>query len=188
MRWRGRFGWILLGPTEHRVARYLDAATQYGRVTLPMTRIQADCHLGRSEAYRILRRLRILGLFGVENDQGGSLGGRRIWRIGRPDGQTLDALLHRQAWARITAWMRAKRAAVLARIRSVSAGQGPRVLPRTLPPGRQAADHGPGSPGLPPAGLDPPLDLGRIFRRYAPGLAAAWDADPRHAPRGWRPT
>lgn len=113
--WRGRHGAVLLGPAEDRVARYLVDATRHGRVTLRMMDIAARLGLERSEAYRITARLRMLGLFGVENDRGGTKGGRRWWRTPTPNGGTgLDAGRHRVAWSRILAWSRARRARVLA--------------------------------------------------------------------------
>lgn len=108
--WKGRKGSVLLGPTEDRVARYLADATRHGRVTIRTMDLAARLGLGRSEAYRITDQLRTLGLFGVENDQGGTLGGRRWWRTATPhDGVTLDATRHRIAWSRILAWARARR-------------------------------------------------------------------------------
>lgn len=72
--------------------------------------VAAATHVERSEAYRILARLRVLGLFGIENDRGGTRGGRRFWRTATEiDGAALHAARHREAWARITAWARARR-------------------------------------------------------------------------------
>lgn len=173
MKWRGRYGWIALGPTEDRVARYLDDATRHGRITRTTARIQDDLGLGRSEAFRILRTLRTLGLFGVENDQGGTRGGRRIWRIDRPgEGATLDAGRHRQAWARVVAYLAERKARALARLRSMTTRaahpprQGSRFPRRTLAPTSPGPD--------PQADVGPALTLGDAIRRWAPGLAHEW--------------
>lgn len=93
---------MLLGPTEARIARYLDHATKHGRVTIRTVDLAAATQLERSEAYRITRRLRELGLFGVENDRGATKGGRRYWRTPiEHDGQMLDAVRHRAAWSSV---------------------------------------------------------------------------------------
>lgn len=108
--WHGRAGSVILGPTEARVARYLDAATKHGRVTIRTVELAERLQLERSEAYRITRRLRILGLFGIENDKGGTKGGRRYWRTAvAHDGAELDDARHRGAWGRIVAWARGRR-------------------------------------------------------------------------------
>jgi hypothetical protein len=118
--WRGRRGTVLLGPTEDRVARYLDSMTRRGRVTLRTMAIAEALGLERSEAYRILARLRVLGLFGIESDRGGTLGGRRIWRTARRhDGPELDAARHRLAWSRIRQWTRRRAAVVADRLASI---------------------------------------------------------------------
>lgn len=118
--WRGRRGSVLLGPTEDRVARYLADATRHGRVTIRTADLAERLGLERSEAYRVTARLRVLGLFGVENDQGGTLGGRRWWRTPTPsDGPGLDAVKHRVAWGRILAWARARRACALERLAGI---------------------------------------------------------------------
>lgn len=167
--WRGRYGAVLLGPTEDRVARYLEAATRAGRVTIPTTRLVAELNLARSEAYRITRTLRTLGLFGVENDQGGTRGGRRYWRITTRQGE-LEATRHRVAWARVTAWLKAQRARLLAAI--------PRNA-QARPPGlHRPAEHAakqPGPTGVEghPVGSGPP-SLRDAMLALAPGLAAAW--------------
>lgn len=101
---------MLLGPTEARIARYLEHATRRGRVTLRTVDLAAATQLERSEAYRITRRLRELGLFGVENDRGATKGGRRYWRTPvEHDGQMLDGARHRAAWGRIVGWARTRR-------------------------------------------------------------------------------
>jgi len=65
--------------------------------------------LERSEAYRITARLRVLGLFGIQNDQGGTRGGRLYWRTSiLHDGAELDGTRHRDAWARVLGWARAR--------------------------------------------------------------------------------
>lgn len=96
---------MILGPTQHRTALWLERATRHGRVTLRMLRIAAELGLERSEAYRITRRLRMLGLFGVEDDRGRTHGGRRWWRTRsrRPGAWAFDPGSHRRAWARIVA-------------------------------------------------------------------------------------
>jgi hypothetical protein len=78
--WHGRRGTVILGPTEHRVARWLAGMTRTGRVTLRTVDLAAATGVERSEAYRITARLRVLGLFGIENDRGGNHHGRRYWR------------------------------------------------------------------------------------------------------------
>jgi len=115
--WHGRRGAMLLGPTEHRVARYLADRTSNGRVTIRTTDLIAALGLERSEAYRITARLRVLGIFGVENDRGGTNGGRHYWRTPiEHDGARLDATRHRVAWSRILAWARARREVIAARL------------------------------------------------------------------------
>lgn len=107
--WHGRRGPVILGPTEHRVARWLADRTRSGRVTLRMVDVAAGTRVERSEAYRITARLRILGLFGIENDRAGTKGGRRFWRTAiAHDGATLDETRHREAWSRIVAWARSR--------------------------------------------------------------------------------
>ena len=100
----------MLGPTEHRIARFLDHATRHGRITMRTVDLAAATGLERSEAYRITRRLRTLGLFGIENDRGGTRGGRRYWRTPlEHDEQMLDGARHRAAWSRIVGWARTRR-------------------------------------------------------------------------------
>jgi hypothetical protein len=115
--WVGRRGPILLGPTQDRVARYLDRATSHGGVRIPTARIQAACRIERSEAYRITRQLRVLGLFGVRDDQGGARGGRYWWRTSVPhDTRGLDDQRHVVAWRRIRGWWRSREDRVTARL------------------------------------------------------------------------
>lgn len=115
--WYGRRGSVLLGPTENRVARWLAEATAHGRVTIRTVDVAAATHVERSEAYRITARLRVLGLFGIENDRGGNHNGRRFWRTAiAHDGAALDSRRHRQAWSRILAWSRSRRASVRQRL------------------------------------------------------------------------
>lgn len=143
--WHGRRGNVILGPTEDRVARFLEAATAHGRVTIRMTELAGRLQLERSEAYRITRRLRVLGLFGIENDRGGTHGGRRYWRTAiEHDGQELDSARHRVAWARTVAFLQARRARLHARLASLrqrpTAVAGPRrptpaLLSPVPPPG-----------------------------------------------------
>lgn len=107
---------MILGPTEHRVARYLEDACRHGRVTIRTTAIVGALGVERSEVYRITRRLRMLGLFGIEDDRSGARGGRRYWRTATThDGGLagLDPVRHRVAWARIVSAARARRAQVL---------------------------------------------------------------------------
>lgn len=103
--WMGRRGPVILGPTEDRVARWLERMTRHGWVTIPTSRLIAELALERSEAYRITRQLRTLGLFGIRNDQGGTRGGRMVWRTPNVDDAAdgLDASRHRVAWARVVA-------------------------------------------------------------------------------------
>ena len=118
--WRGRRGAMLLGPTEDRVARWLADRTDHGRVTIRTAYIAESLGLERSEAYRITARLRVLGLFGIENDRGGTNGGRRYWRTPTEhDGARLDAARHRAAWSRILSWARARRARAIARLEAI---------------------------------------------------------------------
>lgn len=115
--WHGRRGPVLLGPTEHRVARYLADLTRVGRVTIRTVDLVTDLRIERSEVYRITARLRVLGLFGIENDRGGNKGGRRYWRTAiAHDHSELDVERHRAAWSRIVAWARAQRERSAARL------------------------------------------------------------------------
>ncbi len=141
--WHGRKGSVILGPTEARVARYLDAATRHGRITIRTVELASQLQLERSEAYRITRRLRILGLFGIENDKGGTKGGRRYWRTAvQHDGAELDDARHRGAWARVVAWARVRRYRIRALITRQDDGAAPVGLP--TPP-----ESDPGTPSLP---------------------------------------
>lgn len=142
--WHGRRGAVLLGPTEHRIARWLTDMTRNGRVTLRTTDVIKATGLERSEAYRITARLRVLGLFGVENDRGGTRGGRRYWRTAiEHDGGRLDPVRHRVAWSRILSWTRARRARLHARLAELRTTQGSRIFghdrepnaARSSPPG-----------------------------------------------------
>jgi hypothetical protein len=120
--WHGRRGSVLLGPTEARVARYLEHATRHGRISLRTRDLVVAIQLERSEAYRITRRLRELGLFGIENDRGGTKGGRRYWRTPlEHDGQMLDRDRHRTAWSRIVGWARTRRDLLHARLAELRA-------------------------------------------------------------------
>lgn len=185
--WRGRRGAVLLGETEDRVARYLADATRDGWIRIRTVDLAARLGLCRSEAYRILARLRVLGLFGVSSDQGGTTGGRRIWRTAtRHDGPGLDPARHRSAWGRTLAGARAIRAKLLDHTSRRSPG---------LPPlGSRRADPGPlaspladggaggsrqmeaatgGRPGLPSDQAGPSFDL-RVWG--ADGPPAWWAA------------
>jgi hypothetical protein len=111
---------MLLGPTEDRVARYLTDRTAHGRVIIRSVDLAAALGLERSEAYRITARLRVLGLFGIENDRGGTIGGRRYWRTPTEhDGARLNAARHRVAWSRILAWARVRSEALAARLAGI---------------------------------------------------------------------
>lgn len=190
--WRGQAGAVLLGPTEDRVARYLEDATRHGRVTLRTAAIADRLGLARSEAYRILRTLRTLGLFGIEDDRSGARGGRRIWRTrGRRAGVALDAGRHRAAWARIAAWMRSRAGRIAAQIRAMTTGR-PRQPIGTRPLWADPAEDAPAGT-CPPVGADPPSDeptlAERALRRWAPELADKWDraTRPGDRPSRWRP-
>jgi len=156
---------VILGPTEHRVARWLADRTRSGRITLRMADVATATRVERSEAYRITARLRILGLFGIENDQGGSKGGRRFWRTAiAHDGAELDETRHREAWARVVAWARARGARLRDRLTPHHTRRGGRVALSTAPTaaGRSSTPPALGSPA---AGI-----LGRLI---AAGLSPA---------------
>lgn len=166
---------MILGPTEHRVARYLADLTRSGRVTIRTVELATRLGLERSEAYRITRRLRVLGLFGIENDRGGSRGGRRVWRTAiEHDGGELEAVRHRAAWARIVSWARARRASLGARLAHIRSSR---------PDGR------PGRPTLAPPAFNPRVggasgSFAEAMRRHGLGpLMDEW-ARPRIAGRG----
>ena len=147
--WRGRRGSVLLGPTEDRVARYLADATRHGRVTIRTVELGERLSVERSEIYRVTARLRVLGLFGIEDDQGGTRGGRRYWRTGphdRAGHAGLDALRHRVAWSRIVAWARARRGAAVARLGDLHTPR-PIVAPVPLRVGSEAPADRLASPG-----------------------------------------
>ncbi len=127
--WTGARGPMLLGPTEDRVARYLAELTRHGRIRIRTVELAARLRLERSEAYRILARLRVLGLFGIQDDRSGARGGRYVWRTARDRGDRLEATRHRHAWARITAWARARRARILATITRSTATSGAGAAP-----------------------------------------------------------
>jgi hypothetical protein len=135
VRWRGRRGVVLLGPTEDRVGRYLVERTKYGRVAIRTVELAERLGLERSEAYRITARLRVLGLFGVRNDQGGTLGGRWYWRTAVVrEAAGLDPARHRRAWSRVLSAARARAARVAALIRrggvATTTPTRPPVIPR----------------------------------------------------------
>lgn len=159
---------MLLGPTEDRVARYLADRVSNGRVTIRTVDLVAALRLERSEAYRITARLRMLGLFGIENDQGGTNGGRRYWRTPTAhDGARLDATRHRVAWSRILAWARARREVTAARLAGIRHHQ------RQDRPARTPAAL------ATPAAAAPPTVAGVTFRDMfrragGSGLLAEW--------------
>jgi hypothetical protein len=166
--WYGRRGSVLLGPTENRVARWLDDMTRLGRITIRTVDLAAATHVERSEAYRITRRLRVLGLFGIENDRGGTKGGRRYWRTAlEHDGAALPPVAHRQAWSRIVAWARSRRERARTRLAGLRANH-------TRPDDRLHAHSGP----TPLAGLSLPaggVTFADQLRRFgAGGLLDAW--------------
>lgn len=171
--WHGRRGAVILGPTEHRIARWLADRTRSGRVTIRTVDLAAATHVERSEAYRITRRLRILGLFGVEDDRGGTRGGRRYWRTAvEHDAGELDATRHREAWARVVAWARARRrrlTAALHHIRDGGLHTASRPTPSTLPPVDGVGD--------PPAAKCPAAGGSFLDRLVAAGLPARLAAD-----------
>ena len=138
--WHGRRGAVLLGPTEHRVATFLEAMTRHGRITIRTADLVDRLHVERSEAYRITARLRVLGLFGIANDRSGARGGRLIWRTttARAERRGLDSHRHHVAWARIVAWSRARRAHALS---GLAALRQSRIAARPVPAARSA--HGP---------------------------------------------
>lgn len=151
----GRRGVVILGPTEAKVAAYLTRATMHGRVTIRTVDLGARLGLERSEIYRITRRLRILGLFGIENDRGGTLGGRRYWRTAIPhDGAELPAEAHRAAWARVTSAARAIAGAIATAvvIRSAAA--------RHTLAGAGASSSSPMEPGTMPGPLPVGVSMG----------------------------
>jgi predicted transcriptional regulator len=140
--WRGRRGVVLLGPTEHRVALYLVDRTRPGRVAIRTAELARSLNLERSEAYRITARLRVLGLFGIRNDRGGTLGGRWYWRTAiEHDGAGLDGPRHRRAWARLlgVARARARRVADHLRRAAPAALGAPATRPPVGPPPAAAA-------------------------------------------------
>lgn len=167
--WHGRRGPVLLGPTEARIARYLEHMTRRGRVAIRTVDLAAATQLERSEAYRITARLRVLGLFGIENDRGGTKGGRRYWRTPiEHDSPGLDATLHRVAWSRLVAWARVRRRSISARLATIrqSSGQAARAL---------AAGATAGSAPLPPGMAEPAGTFAERMRRYGLGeLMDSW--------------
>jgi hypothetical protein len=168
--WRGRRGAVILGPTEDRVARYLDHATRQGRVTLRTLDLATRLQVERSEIYRITARLRVLGLFGIENDRGGTRGGRRYWRTAiEHDGARLDAKRHRAAWSRVLAWSRARRARLVARIRALHTAPAGPDTPRPSPTAPDAVPSPASGAGtfaerMRAAGLGALMDSWRISR------------------------
>lgn len=179
--WHGRRGPVVLGPTEDRVARYLATATRNGRVTIRSVDLAARLGIERSEIYRITRQLRVLGLFGIENDQAGTNGGRRYWRTAiEHDGAELDRTRHRDAWARVVGWSRS----IAARAAELTYAARAAITYAARPP------SGMGSVGsLVPAGsvvasprsaTDPPAPSFRDAMRAA-GLGS-WIDEPKRRP------
>lgn len=162
---------MILGPTEHRVARWLADRTARGRITLRMVDVATANRLERSEAYRITARLRILGLFGIENDRGGSRGGRRFWRTAiAHDGAQLDEQRHRDAWARVVAWARDRAQRLRNRLHHTRSGH---VGATRAPTYERPAD--------PPGG-----SLGILDRLIAGGLSPGLIAEFSEPSRGRR--
>lgn len=154
--WTGRRGAVLLGPTEHRIARYLEQATRHGGVRIRTVDLASRTQLERSEAYRITARLRVLGLFGVRNDPSGSAGGRYWWRTAaaRRDAQPLHAGRHRDAVRRIRGWTRRAHLEAMRRLEDLRISTA--------------------APVRPPLGVREPFPLRRWMVREAPRLAAEW--------------
>jgi hypothetical protein len=161
--WHGRAGAVELGPTEARVARYLVSITGHGWAHVRTMDIAERLQLERSEAYRIMARLRTLGLFGVSSDRGGHGHGRRVWRTAiRHDGVRLDTTRHRAAIARIRGSAR----------RARLAGRGRLAIIRAAVPGSAARPHGgPGVAASPPAAPGPTF----AERMRAAGLGRLMD-------------
>jgi DNA-binding MarR family transcriptional regulator len=182
--WRGQYGAVILGPTEDRVARYLADATSHGLVTMRTVDIADRLRLERSEAYRVLRRLQALGLYGIEDDRSGQRGGRRIWRTdGRRASVTPVGGRHRVAWARILAAMAASRARLASLMRTGShggalspstggAGAHPRAAGFIRRAGSSAQAVAP--PTAPPGGSSPRLPGGAVTFRDAMARAGLW--------------
>lgn len=138
--WRGRHGAVLLGPTQDRVARYLDDLTGHGRIRIRTRDLADRLGLERSEAFRILARLRVLGLFGVSNDRGDHDGGRTVWRTRiRHDGSGLDPARRRITWARMRGATSRARARLRERLDEIRGVMG--TAPGPLPDPPPAAGH-----------------------------------------------
>jgi hypothetical protein len=162
--WTGRRGPVILGPTEHRVALGLDQLTRRGRIRLRTVDLAARYQLERSEAYRITRRLRILGLFGIANDPSGSRGGRWWWRTAAAhDGSELDPERHRVAWARVVGFGRRLQLRATQRLHDLRAASA------------QARAHP--APAVPSPRPREPFPLRRYLLELAPELARAWELE-----------
>jgi hypothetical protein len=168
--WHGRRGSVVLGPTENRVARWLESMTRHGRVTIRTSELASATHVQRSEAYRITARLRVLGLFGIENDRGGGNHGRRYWRTAiEHDGAALPPVAHRQAWSRIVAWARSRRERTRTRLAALRANHTRAGVDRL-----HAGDPAPTPPGgrhLPSGGV---TFAGQLRRFGAGALLDGW--------------
>lgn len=161
--WTGRRGPVVLGSTEHRVALGLDHLTRHGAVRIRTVDLMERFQLERSEAYRITRRLRILGLFGIRNDPSGSAGGRLWWRTAAAhDGAELDPDRHLEAVRRIRGWARTAAATMAAWLEWIRAA---RVLTA-----HAAADA---APEVSPPPREP-FPLRRLMLELAPELAREW--------------
>lgn len=143
--WHGRLGAVVLGDTQHRVARYLDAQTRHGWALIRTDELAERLDLERSEAYRITARLRALGLFGIANDRGGVRGGRRWWRTATGhDGRGLDPERHRVAWSRVVGWARRRRDAARERLDHMRRQPGSPTGETSSPAARRACPGGRG--------------------------------------------
>jgi hypothetical protein len=145
--------------------------TKAGRVTIRNVDLMRATGVERSEAYRITSRLRVLGLFGIENDRGGNHHGRRFWRTTiETDAGALNAARHREAWSRIVAWARARRDRARAALNHLRSGGLP-PSPDLDRPGPADADllHGNRVAGPGPSFLEL-LVAGGLSRRLASGF------------------
>ena len=92
-------------------------------------------------------RLRALGLFGIENDRGGTNGGRRIWRTAiAHDGAELDQDRQRTAWARVVAGAKGMAGRLAARLGELRANQTRQLSPGWQLPTREGVAESPISP------------------------------------------
>ena len=164
--WHGARGAQLLGPTEDRVARWLAVKTKHGRARIRSVDAIAALRLERSEWYRVTRRLRILGLFGIADDRAGARGGRLVWRTSSDTGVRLDAGRKRAAIAR----MRGQVHAAARRLgRFLASGRTGAVPATGRPAPADASPASAGDPGARQRRRQLMLDAG-----LSPALAAEW--------------